>query len=75
MFIYFSSSLQCKMHSLHAFFLQFFVFHDISKPAYLPKSWTSPKITNTVLLKSFVISNKDDEENFDKGSDLALTLD
>ena len=38
------------MHSLHAFFLQFFVFHDISKPAYLPKSWISPKITNTVLL-------------------------
>ena len=37
------------MHSLHAFFLQFFVFHDISKPAYLPKSWISPKITNTVL--------------------------
>ena len=37
------------MHSLHAFFLQFFVFHDISKPAYLPKSWISPKITNTVF--------------------------
>ena len=37
------------MHSLHAFFLQFFVFHDISKPDYLPKSWISPKITNIVL--------------------------
>ena len=37
------------MHSLHAFFLQFFVFHDISKPAYLPKSWISLKITNTVF--------------------------
>ena len=40
----FSYSLQWKMHSLHAFFLQFFVFHDISKPAYLPKSWISSKI-------------------------------
>ena len=40
------------MHSLHAFFLQFFVFHDISKPVYLPKSWISPKITNTVLQPS-----------------------
>ena len=38
------------MHSLHAIFLQFFVFHDISNPAYLPKSWISPKITNTVLV-------------------------
>ena len=53
MFLYFSSFLQWKMHSLHAFFLQFFVFHDISKPAYLPKSWISPKITNTVFT-SFV---------------------
>ena len=31
------------------FFLQFFVFHDICKPAYLPKSWISPKITNIVF--------------------------
>ena len=37
------------MHSLHAFFLQFFTFHNISKPAYLPKSWISPKITNVVF--------------------------
>ena len=42
------------MHSLHAFFLQFFVFHDISKLAYLPKSWISPKITNTVLDEIFL---------------------
>ena len=46
------------MHSLHAFVLQFFVFHDISKPAYLPKSWISPKITNTVLQASLLCSHK-----------------
>ena len=49
LFLYFSSSLQWKMHSLHALFLQFIVINDISKIAYLPKSWISSKIMNIWL--------------------------
>ena len=58
LFLYFSSSLQWKMHSFHALFLQFIVINDISKTTYFPKSWISPKIMN-IWFKGFLLLPKE----------------